>query len=81
MSVLKQQCLPKFFTCLAKNMADYNVNCNSVVVVVFFFIRDKCSFGKNIVVRDELIFFSDMPGNRVHVIDVQQQKVLNGFLH
>ena len=33
MSVLKQQCLPKFFTCLAKNMADYNVNCNSVVVV------------------------------------------------
>ena len=63
-------------------MADYNVNCNSVVVVVvFFLIRDKCSFGKNIVVRDELIFFSDMPGNRVHVIDVQQQKVLNGFLH
>ena len=80
MSVLKQQCLPEFFTCLAKNMADYNVNCNSVVVVVFF-IRNNCSFGKNIVVRDELIFFSDMPGNRVHVIDVQQQKVLNGFLH
>ena len=62
-------------------MADYNVNCNSVVVVVVFFIRNKCSFGKNTVVRDELIFFSDMPGNRVHVIDVQQQKVLNGFLH
>ena len=36
MSVLKQQCLPEFFICLAKNMADYNVNCNSVVVVVFF---------------------------------------------
>ena len=52
-----------------------------LLLLFFFFIRDKCSFGKNIVVRDELIFFSDMPGNRVHVIDVQQQKVLNGFLH
>ncbi|CAH3191021.1 unnamed protein product, partial [Porites evermanni] len=40
------------------------------------FSRNKCSFGKNTVVRDELIFFSDMPGNRVHVIDVQQQKVV-----
>ena len=38
MSVLKQQCLPKFFKCLAKNMADYNVNCNSVVVVVVVFL-------------------------------------------
>ena len=27
------------------------------------------------LVRDELIFFSDMPGNRVHVIDVQKGKV------
>ena len=51
------------------------------LLLLFFFIRNKCSFGKNTVVRDELIFFSDMPGNRVHVIDVQQQKVLNGFLH
>ena len=50
------------------------------LLLLFFFIRNKCSFGKNTVVRDELIFFSDMPGNRVHVIDVQQQKVLNGFL-
>ena len=40
MSVLKQQCLPEFFTCLAKNMADYNVNCNSVVVVVVFFYQE-----------------------------------------
>ena len=53
----------------------------TLLLLLFFFIRDKCSFGKNIVVRDELIFFSDMPGNRVHVIDVQQQKVLNGFPH
>ena len=35
MSVLKQQCLQEFFTSLAKNMADYSVNCNSVVVVFF----------------------------------------------
>ena len=27
------------------------------------------------VVKDELVFFSDSPGNRVHVIDVQEQKV------
>ena len=27
------------------------------------------------LVREELIFFSDMPGNRVHVIDVQKGKV------
>ena len=53
----------------------------TLLLLLFLFIRNKCSFGKNIVVRDELIFFSDMPGNRVHVIDVQQQKVLNGFLH
>ena len=53
----------------------------TLLLLLFFFIRNKCSFGKNTVVRDELIFFSDMPGNRVHVIDVQQQKVLNGFLH
>ena len=39
------------------------------------FNRNKCSFGGEIVVRDELIFFSDSPGNRVHVIDVQKGKV------
>ena len=27
------------------------------------------------LVRDELIFFTDMPGHRVHVIDVQKGKV------
>ena len=27
------------------------------------------------LVRDERIFFSDMPGNRVHVIDVQKGEV------
>ena len=32
------------------------------------------------MVRDELIFFSDSPGNRVHVINVQERKV-NIFLH
>ncbi|KAL9980781.1 hypothetical protein ACROYT_G009419 [Oculina patagonica] len=39
------------------------------------FSRDKCSFGGEIAVKDELVFFSDMPGNRVHVIDVHEQKV------
>ena len=39
------------------------------------FNRDNCSFGGEILVKDELIFFSDMSGNRVHVIDVQKQKV------
>ena len=37
--------------------------------------RDKCSFGYAVLVRDELILFTDMPGNRVHVIDVQKGKV------
>ena len=27
------------------------------------------------LVRDELIFFTDMPGDRVHVIDVQKGEV------
>jgi len=40
------------------------------------FSRDNCSFGGEISVKDELIFFSDMSGNRVHVIDVQKQKVV-----
>ena len=39
------------------------------------FNRNKCSFGYAVLVREELIFFSDMPGNRVHVIDVQKGKV------
>ena len=41
----------------------------------YFHDRNNCSFGGEIAVKDELIFFSDMPGNRVHVIDVQKQKV------
>lgn len=40
------------------------------------FSRNKCSLGGEIVVRDELIFFSDSPGNRVHVINVQERKVV-----
>ena len=43
--------------------------------MLFNFNRNKCSFGGEIVVRDELIFFSDMPGNRVHVIDVKKGQV------
>lgn len=37
--------------------------------------RNNCSFGGEISVKDELVFFSDSPGNRVHVIDVQKQQV------
>ena len=46
--------------------------------------RKKCSFGGVISVKDELIFFSDIPGNRVHVIDVEKQEVRLGitiYLH
>ena len=44
-------------------------------VLIFDLNRNKCSFGYAVLVRDELIFFTDMPGNRVHVIDVQEGKV------
>ena len=45
------------------------------MVLIFDFNRNKCSFGYAVLVRDELIFFTDMPGNRVHVIDVQKGEV------
>ena len=44
-------------------------------VLISNFNRSKCSFGYAVLVRDERIFFSDMPGNRVHVIDVQKGEV------
>ena len=47
----------------------------------FFIIRGKtCSFGREILVRNELIFVTDMGGSRVHVIDVRKRKVNNRLL-
>ncbi|XP_067034154.1 follistatin-related protein 4-like [Acropora muricata] len=37
---------------------------------------DKCFFGREILVRNELIFVTDFPGSRVHVIDVRKRKVV-----
>ncbi|XP_068696065.1 follistatin-related protein 4-like [Montipora foliosa] len=36
----------------------------------------KCSFGREILVRNELIFVTDFGGSRVHVIDVRKRKVV-----
>lgn len=38
--------------------------------------RTNCSVGGVVAVRNELIFFSDSAGNRVHVIDVKKQQVV-----
>ncbi|XP_067032288.1 follistatin-related protein 5-like [Acropora muricata] len=35
-----------------------------------------CSFGKEILVRNELIFVSDFGGSRVHIIDVRKRKIV-----
>ncbi|XP_068747606.1 follistatin-related protein 4-like [Montipora capricornis] len=38
--------------------------------------RKKCSFGDGILVRNDLIFLSDGPGKRVHIIDARKRKVV-----
>ena len=37
--------------------------------------RSSCSFGGAVVVKNELVFVSDSPGNRVHIIDIAKNKV------
>ena len=79
----------KSLTVFQNSLLDLASENSSKLILLFYYsltfsfliIRGRpCSFGTEILVRNQLIFFTDFGGGRVHVIDVTKRKVNNRLL-